>query len=399
MVKLRIAMVKRNLNIIKGKYMKNWNIVFIIVLLFHIDLVAQNSEIKLLEELKHELFSSNKDSIKLSEYLNTCKSHQVDSNIFIRLQQPSKTQIFSILEKILHRKDTLMSIELAEIYNIHLDFFEKEWKKVNRENFYSCELIRNQVKILQGFEEVFKGISISNLSDSLKFEFYYSEQLLNIELIMNPNGKNNIINKYFVTSKRYKEILSDAWLQEGPSFMFLDPYLNGIQRYLIGRILEAHDISFKYDERLLVLNNMKNLIAKFDNDEMKIALRQVVENVISHDMDNFIIFYLSKNYDPDLLRIVTKNKFDKAKSFANKLDKLIYIDLNINLILQNGKNLNVILDEMAKLNRSPDNELIIFEALRYLNQPRFKNDYDKWIIENKNDFNYFNSIISNFNQK
>lgn len=359
---------------------------------------CQPYSFNILNEINSELFPVSTDSIRLIDFLNDCKNHKIDHSIYVRSKQPDKDRVLEILKKIAYSKNTLFQKELEEIYFNHLNFYEKEWMQVNRDNFYSCEIIRNQTRILNGFENTLKSLSIANLAHNEKFDLYYNEKLLDVQLIRNGGVKNEIIDKYKVFNAKYKEIFRDAWLQGGANFTFIDPFVKDIEKYLIGKILELQYIDDVSDENYFVINNMHNLISKINTDEMSTALKLISNKMIQINRDYFIVYYLSINTDEELLRDFLKNKVKFIYHNFSDIERNTLLELTLTLILKNTNNFDIVLDEFTKFEQNIENEHNIRVLLKLVKQTQYENLLNEWVKRDENGYQYF-LMIENKNIK
>ena len=368
--------------------------------LVNYDLSSQEKIGNLLSNLNEELFSTDKDSIKLVEYLIDCKKHKIDSSKFIRVHQPNVKVVLDILEQLMHTKDISILDTINDLYNKHLINFESEWEKVNFDNYYSCDAIRNQVKILKGFETTLKGLYISNMSDSLKFDLYYKEKTLNDNIVIKNPDRMKYIDQYLMFSQKTKWILATTgWLKEGAPFTFIDPYLKDLEPFIVNKILELDTIDNFEDQRYYILFNMIDVIQKLNTYTVREALLTSSDKLVESGGHFLLLRFLEKNNSELLAKSTIRLMIDKSKRMIDPMEVGLYYSISFGEFFKTEYNTQYLLDELARLDKTIDNQRLIKGVFRVVGPERLESLVGNWKDENKSDYKYLISIKSNLELK
>ncbi|MBK9150642.1 MAG: hypothetical protein IPM26_06410 [Saprospiraceae bacterium] len=310
---------------------------------------AQNTA--LIDKLKTALFPQNQDSVLLIDYLKKCRNHLIDSSIYIRKNQPNYNQVMNVMEEILHTGDTSLMTPLMMMYDDFVDIFEKEWQKVNKDNIYPCDSVRNQINIMEGFERILKGLYIRHFTAKEKFDFFYNQFLLVRGIHNDKKNRATYTNQWLIFNKRYRKLIEPAWFQGYTPFYYIDPYIDEIAPFVIKKIEENKVIPyFASDEERFLFSNYIT-IAKIKNPAMVEALKEVLRHDTLGNKTNTWTFvhYLAKNHDDELVELVIEKL---AKDFPEMPDEKLrdYFSRTINNhILKVAENESAVLKALVKL--------------------------------------------------
>jgi hypothetical protein len=310
---------------------------------------AQNTA--LIEKLKSALFPPNQDSVLLIDYLKKCRNHLIDSSIYIRKNQPNYNQVMNVMEEILHTGDTSLMTPLMMVYDDFVDIFEKEWQKVNKDNIYPCDSVRNQINIMEGFERILKGLYIRHFTAKEKFDFFYNDFLLKFNLLHWKVDDIQYQRSSIFFNKRYLNIISPQYFQGAATFRYIDLYITEITPFIIQKIMDKKIItSFASEEERFLFNN-KTLFSKIKDPAMVEALKEVIRHDTLGNKTNTwtFVYYLAKNHDDEMVELVIEKL---AKDFPDmpeeRLSDYYFRTIN-NHILKVAENESAVLKALVKL--------------------------------------------------
>ena len=143
-------------------------IVLVLILVsFSINGIAQKSD-NLISKLEEKLFHSDERRILFSEYLKAydeaCGYVKYDTSIQIRAIQPNPDTVSAILYQLMMKNDTADFQPILALYHRQIEYFKVEWGPLYLANFYACDIVDQQYRILSEFENTLTSLKLNNCS-------------------------------------------------------------------------------------------------------------------------------------------------------------------------------------------------------------------------------------------
>jgi len=247
-----------------------------------------------LEELRQALFPPDEPKINAKDHLNCIETsgsryftewEELDSIIMVRVNQPDKKLVCDLLLKIALTKDYAYYQPLMDMYELHQEYFKKEWMYV-RQNYHMhivCKAKNDPVIIMHGFEHVLFILKLSskNIHQSeliLLFDNFirtnyekrdFSQEKVNGEDIKNEKQiiKFEYYSDYFIKGRSE----SNIWWVPLVGFGFHSAFIEELEDHMIEKIVtmnvsdfnkqpnENFEAYFRVKEFFYILASMKNI--------------------------------------------------------------------------------------------------------------------------------------------
>jgi hypothetical protein len=251
---------------------------------FNINGEAQKSD-KLISMLEEKLFHSSEQLVLFAEYIKAydeaCGYIKYDTSLQIRATQPNPDTVSSILYQLMMKNDTSDFQPILALYQRQIEYFKVEWGPIYLANFYACEIVDQQYRILCEFENVLTSLSLKKYTNSELASKYKEDKLLSEHFYYNFELREELKSKYSHFSDYFKKLRDKAWFGSRASFSQYEPYFNGIKTFILDDFYSFHyqpnntTNQYKYFSNY-IHSTVKNLIInRYYNDT-------VGNNVISN---------------------------------------------------------------------------------------------------------------------
>lgn len=306
----------------------------------------QTTSYSQLEELKTELFINQQFiTYKVDSTNVSCSLESIDKTLFKESRKPivDVQTVLKLLKKITFESNEINLDSLKRIYLKFAHEYYQNWGQIYlngciRETNSEAE---NQFKILTGFEQTLKSVSLRNSTPEEIWSTIINEHNFFKELIHNSSEITKTLERIETYSPEYKKLNSKAWYASSCGFTYLEPYINKVQEFYISELNQCKcpfedgncDISFiKQNTYYISLIKDERIAKAFIENK----------NCLSLDQNYFWfpVRYLEKNHNPELLKVTLRALFDSTHAG--------HIDYKLAHIFRNEENKKIFQDEINR---------------------------------------------------
>ena len=343
-----------------------------------------------LTQLKSELFQSSKEKAFAYQFLQ-CEMIAEDSTLLIFNQQPNSELCLTLLHNLLKECDETSLEDVVQTYDRFLQSYLPQWQKMflRYSRIPECTGIREQFKILRGFEELLIALRLKRdkVSNEEIFKKFYNQVLDDITYAGNRNSP-DIINKYDFHSRDYIEMRKVGWFAFNPGFQYIDAYTNVTKEYFIQTLIEC---SWE-------INNDNPCLFVWLTSDYYYGIKH--ESIVQYFLSNYdnwsenlraaaIFTYAGHHHLPELTQFLTNKLLSDSQLVKGNIDPRNYY---LGLLSKETKNhplIKEILFSEIKQRKNSD-DLKIFEYLL-----RFQDDQTAEVLMDLNDDRRFNERWQN----
>lgn len=306
----------------------------------------QTTSYSQLEELKTELFINQQFiTYKVDSTNVSCSLESIDKTLFKESRKPivDVQTVLKLLKKITFESNEINLDSLKRIYLKFAHEYNQNWGQIYlngciRETNSEAE---NQFKILTGFEQTLKSVSLRNSTPEEIWSTIINEHNFFKELIHNSSEITKTLERIETYSPEYKKLNSKAWYASSCGFTYLEPYINKVKEFYISELNQCKcpfedgncDISFiKQNTYYISLIKDERIAKAFIENK----------NCLSLDQNYFWfpVRYLEKNHNPELLKVTLRALFDSTHAG--------HIDYKLAHIFRNEENKKIFQDEINR---------------------------------------------------
>lgn len=268
-------------------------IVLVLILVsFSINGIAQKSD-NLISKLEEKLFHSDERRILFSEYLKAydeaCGYVKYDTSIQIRAIQPNPDTVSAILYQLMMKNDTSDFQPILALYHRHIEYFKVEWGSIYLANFYACDIVDRQYRILCEFENVLMSLKLKgNTGRDLALK-YKNDIFLKREFVMYIPKREELKSKFSHFSDYFKTLRDKGWLGSRAVFTPFEPYFDQMKSYILEDFYafkfesENETDEYEYNYRYIHHNVTELIVNKYFNDSVRKSILNNLEMWLTNE--------------------------------------------------------------------------------------------------------------------
>jgi hypothetical protein len=221
-------------------------------------LSGQKSDI-LISKLEDKLFHPDERQILFSKYIKSydeeCGYVRYDTSIQIRAIQPNPDTISVILHQLMMNNDTADFNPILALYHRQIEYFKVEWGPLYLANFYACDIVDQQYRILCEFENVLSSLKLKDKNGKEIASHFKNDAILPSKFYYNHTETDELKKLSTHFSTYFKILREKAWFGTRATFTPYEPYFNIMKIYILDDFY-----SFQYEP-----NNTTNQYKYFSN--------------------------------------------------------------------------------------------------------------------------------------
>ena len=210
------------------------------------NLTAQKSD-NLISKLKEKLFHTDERPILFSEYIKAydeaCGYIKYDTSIQLRAIQPNPDTVSAILYQLMMKNDTSDFQPILALYHRQIEYFMVEWGPLYLANFYACDIVDQQYRILCEFENVLTSLKLKGKSAKELKSIFKDISILTSKFHLNDTSHEDLKKLSDHFSSYFRILRNKAWFGSRATFTAFEPYYDTMKPFIM-----VDFFNFKFDQ-------------------------------------------------------------------------------------------------------------------------------------------------------